>query len=297
MSHSTPPQMAYGQAMRHRYFFQDPVRLLCILTAGLLVWMESMPFELTLLAVAGAQMGALAMVLRFSERGWSYQWGSSHHPAALMSRMCIDMTNLSACTLVGALLLVRLFNGADVVPALGALIVAVSLIPDIRFCRWLLDADPARQGQHLKSGYFWRDPVKLGALFALGVVSLIRRDTLFYILMSMLFLQANTFLMFVDKYLSEIEVRRRRGWSALLLEREGQRLLAALLPFILVVARWFTDDQTGWTIDGTVAGFIAIPDLVRAFFSGLSMLWERLTTRREKPVGPPDRPIIWLVKP
>jgi hypothetical protein len=289
-------QFKLFHALRHRYIFQDPVRFLCLVSAGLLVFMKDLPFELTFFVVATVQLGAVALVAKFSEPGWSYQWGTAVHPAALASRLCLDVANLSASTIVGALLLVRHFNGAEVVKPLGILIVAVCLLPDVRFCRWILSDDPQKQSRHLRTGYFWRDPVKLGAILSAAVVCLIDRGTLYYMLMSIAFLQANTLLVMVDKYMHEIEIWKQRGLAALLLEREGQRLAFALAPFALVPLRYGANDMIAWASAAAIAALIIVPDVVRLALAAARASWSWLFRPKFRTIEEPST-IIGVIRP
>src|SRR6185295_20182063 len=93
------------------------------------------------------------------------------HTSVFASNLAMDFTNLSACTIIGALLLARHFNSVEVVKPLAILAVAICFLPDVRLCRWLLSGDPAEASRQLRHGTILRDPVLLGSLLATGVVS------------------------------------------------------------------------------------------------------------------------------
>jgi hypothetical protein len=257
------------RAHRHRYIIEDPVRFSCLCAAAALVFVPQVPFFLTLLVVLVVQLAPIAMVARTLDRGWSRRWGRHVHESVFASSLSMDFAGLAACTVVGALLLVRHFNGSEVVRPLGMLAAAICFLPDIRLCRWVAAGEPVEASQQLREGYFHRDPVPLGALLATAVLCTIDRTTLNFVLLSLLFLQFNTVLMFLDKYLPEIEVRRSRGVAGLLLEREGRRFTFCLAPLLLVPVRVYLGDNAGWIGAAVIGGAILVPDLLRIAWAGL----------------------------
>ena len=265
---------------RHRYIWEDPVRFGCVVVAGMLTFLPVIPFAVTLLIIAVLQLSAVALVTRFSLPGWSHQWGSRLHPAILATSMCMDWTNLCAGTIVGSMLLMRHFHGPESLAPLAILTAGVCLLPDVRLCRSLLASDPSRRSDHLRTGYFWRDPVKLGAMFAGGVVLWMNTEILSYVLLSWALFQFNVLLVFLDKYLSEIEVTQKRGIEALWTEREGRRLLACISPLGLIVARCFGGDSLALFGFVTLAGLIVVSDVLRYLLATAIALWKWMNRPR-----------------
>jgi hypothetical protein len=117
----------------------------------------------------------------------------------------------------------------------------------------------------------------LGSMLATGVVMVLDRESLRYVLCSMLFMQFNALLVLVDKYLPEIESRTRTGWKSFLLEREGRRLWLMLAPLALVPLRLAAGDHVaGWTAGALLTAILA-PDLYRlmlATVTGVSNLFK-----------------------
>ncbi|GEM_PF-3215540 len=259
---------------RHDYLWQDPVRFGCVVCALLLVFLPILPTIATLFVLLVVQLSAVALVSRFSLAGWSWQWGKRLHPGILASSMCRDWTNMSACTLVGAMLFLRHFGGPEALRPLGLLVVAVCLLPDARLCRWLLASDPGHRSDHLRDGFFWRDPVKLGAMLSWAVVCWIDRSTLPYLLWSAALLQFNSLVVLLDKYLSEIEVARPRGWECLFWEAEGRRLIVGLSPLSLLPVRHWMGDGMAIVLAATFAGLIVVPDLIRYALMIVQRIWE-----------------------
>ncbi|MBI2901368.1 MAG: hypothetical protein HYY17_14380 [Planctomycetes bacterium] len=258
---------------RHRYLWEDPVRFGCVVCALLLTFAPIVPFLLTLFVVLVVQMGAVALVSRFSLPGWSHQWGKRLHPGILASSMCVDWTNLTACTIVGAMLFVRHFGLTQSLQPLCVLAAGVCLLPDARLCRWLLATEPGRRAEHLREGYFWRDPVKLGAMLSWAVVCWLDRGTLYFLALSVVFLQLNSLIVMADKYLSEIEVTRPRGLESLLLEREGRRFMICLSPLALLPARHSLGDEAAVVLAITAAALIVVPDVIRFLMSLAARFW------------------------
>ncbi len=253
--------MELARIHRHRTIIEDPARFGCLCAAAALLFVGDIPLGMTLAVVAVTQLAPIMMAARGLAQGWSRRWGMRVHPTVYASNLAMDFTNLAACTVVGALLLVRHFNGVDTVKPLAILTVAICFLPDIRLCRWLLASDPVESSRQLRHGSILRDPVMLGALLATGVVCVLDRGSLQYVLFSLLFLQFNSILVLTDKYLPEIESRARSGWKALLLEREGRRLWLTLAPLALVPLRVAAGDAVAWGGAGAIVTAIALPDL------------------------------------
>jgi hypothetical protein len=255
--------MELARVHRHRTIIEDPARFGCLCAAAALLFVSDVPFWMTLAVVGIIQLAPIVMAARALEQGWSRRWGPRVHPTVYASNLAMDFTNLSACTVVGALLLVRHAQGVDTVRLLAVLTVAICFLPDIRLCRWLLSSDPIEASHQLRHGSILRDPVMLGALLATGVVSVLDRGSLEFVLYSLVFLQFNALLVLVDKYLPEIESRRRSGWKSLLLEREGRRLWLTFAPLALVPLRLAAGDRVSWAASTAVVLAIVLPDLTR----------------------------------
>src|SRR5262245_38333745 len=93
------------------YFFQDPIRLSAIICAALLMWMKDVPVPLGLFAAGRTQVNGLAMIVDNLGRGWSLKWGDRARSTVFTSRLTSDWVNESVCTLVGAMLLMKMFGG------------------------------------------------------------------------------------------------------------------------------------------------------------------------------------------
>ncbi len=260
------------EATRHRYVFQDPVRLACLAATAAMVFLPDLPFFLTFMVVAAVQLAPLAMAWGAPAPGWSRRWGRPAREGVAVSGLAADFAGLSACTVVGGLLLVRHFNGAEVVRPLAVLAAGICLLPDIRLCRWLLSGDPAERSRQLREGWRFRDPAALGAMLAAGVACVLDPVSLTFAMLSLAFLQTNGLLVFVDKHLSEVEARRFPGWKGLFLEREGRRLTTCLAALALVPLRVGFGDRAAWTGAAALAASIAVPDLCRALGMGLRAL-------------------------
>jgi hypothetical protein len=248
---------------RHRYIIEDPARFGCLCAAAALLFVQDVPFWMTLAVVGVTQLGPILMAARALDQGWSRRWGSKVHSSVFASNLTMDFTNLSACTVTGALLLARHFNSVEVIKPLAILTVAICFLPDVRLCRWLLSGDPVEASRQLRHGPVLRDPVMLGALLATGVACALDRVSLQYFILSLLFLQFNGMLVLVDKYLPEIESRTRAGWKTLLLEREARRLWLTLAPLALLPLRLVLGDRVAWCCAGAIALAIAMPDVYR----------------------------------
>ena len=282
--------MELARVHRHRTIIEDPARFGCLCAAAALLFVADIPFWMTLAVVGITQLAPIMMAARALEQGWSRRWGPRVHPTVYASNLAMDFTNLTACTVVGALLLVRHYNGIETVRPLAILTVAICFLPDIRLCRWLLSSDPVESSQQLRHGSILRDPVMLGALLATGVVIVLDRGSLEFILYSLIFLQFNGLLVLVDKYLPEIESRTRSGWKALLLEREGRRLWLTLAPLALVPLRLAFGERSSWVAAAGIVVVIATPDLYRmsaGLLTGVANLF-RVT---------PSTPATYIVLP
>jgi len=252
--------MVLSRIHRHRYIIEDPARFGCLLAAAALLFVQDVPFWMTMAIVAVTQLGPIMMAARALDQGWSRRWGSKVHASVFASNLSMDFTSLSACTIVGALLLARHYGSVEVVKPLAILTVAVCFLPDVRLCRFLLSGDPVEASRQLRQGSILRDPVLLGALLATGVVD---RVSLQYFLCSLIFLQFNALLVLVDKYLPEIESSFKAGWKALLLDREGRRLWLTLAPLTLIPIRLALGDRLAWGFAGLIVLTILLPELYR----------------------------------
>jgi hypothetical protein len=280
-----------ARSLRHRYIIEDPVRLLCLVSAAALLVVGDLPFWLTLSIVSVSQLAPVLMVWRTMEEGWSRRWGSKIHPAVFASSLSMDFSRLSACTIVGAMLLVRHFNGAEVIRPLAVLAAAVCFLPDIRLCRWLLADEPVKASRLLRESYALRDPVMLGTALAVTVACGLDRTSLRFVMYSMVFLQLNAILVLLDKYLPEIEVRRWPGTAGLLLEREGRRFWLCVSPLAIVPLRLYGGDRLAYGAAVLVGAAIVIPDLVRmavAIGRALALMFR---------VAPAPRPATYVVLP
>ena len=255
--------MELARIHRHRTIIEDPARFGCLCAAAALLFVGDIPFWMTLVVVGITQLAPIMMAARAMEQGWSRRWGTRVHPTVYASNLAMDFTNLSACTVVGALLMVRHAGIVETVRPLAILTVAIAFLPDIRLCRWLLSSDPAESSHQLRHGSILRDPVMLGSLLATGVVCVIDRSSLEFMLYSLIFLQFNALLVIVDKYLPEIETRFRAGWKTLLLTREGRRLWLTLAPLAVVPLRLAAGDRTAWWTAAALAAIVVLPDLWR----------------------------------
>jgi len=257
-----------------RYFFRDPIRMVAMTCAVLLMAIPGPPLWLSIAAVAISQANGIAMIAGILGRGWSLRWGRRGRSAVLASTLAADWTNTSVCTLVGAMLLLRLFDQPQLVLALGLLSLGVGLLPDVRVCRALLPSDLASASRTLSDGYFFRDPVKIGGLVALLILCTLDQISLTFIFWSMALLQLNSALILADKYMSEVggggtAVIFRSRAIRMFLARDGQRLLITLLPFFFVPFRLAVPAaEARWTA-AALAALIIVPDLFRAGGRGL----------------------------
>ncbi len=263
--------------VRQPYFFQDPIRASGLICALLLMFLRDIPFTLVLFAIGISQVNAIAMVLDIMGSGWTTKWGRRARTSVMTNSLAMDWANTSVCTLVGAMLLMRFFGPPQLTTALGCLTLAIGLLPDIRFCRILLPADPVEAGRVLERGWFFRDPIKLGALCALVVISVLDRTSLAFVFVSMALMQINSILVLVDKYLAEVEVKREHAWvpskvARMLLARDGQRLALTLLPLAMVPLRLGTEDAVARWAAVVIGAIIVVPDLMRLAFRMLGFV-------------------------
>jgi hypothetical protein len=259
-------------AHRHRYIIEDPIRFSCLCAAGTLFFVSQPSMLLTFLVVVITQLAPVVMAARAMEQGWSHRWGRAVHPSVYASSLAMDFTNLSACVVVGSMLLIRHFNGTEMLKPLAILAGSICFLPDVRLCRWLLAGEPVRASFQLRQSSFLRDPVMLAALLATGVMCVLDRTSLLYVILSIVLFGLNTILVIVDKYLAEVEVTRFTGWTGLLLEREGRRLWLVLAPMLLAPYRLVAGDRAAWWAAGLIAAAVVAPDLVRLALAGLRAL-------------------------
>jgi hypothetical protein len=245
--------------LRHRYVIEDPARFACLCAAAALLFMPHVPPLLVLAAAAATQLTGVMSAFRGSRPGWSYAGGRQVQHAVLASSLAMDAATLSASAVVGALLLVRLFNGVESVVPLGVLAAAVCFLPDARPCRWLLAGDPVAASRQLRDGWSFRDPVSWGAALSAVAVCAIDAPSLYYLAVSLAAFHANALLVIVDKYLTEIG----DGLKDLVLDRRGRRFLIALSPFALVPLRYFGGDRAAVLGAGAIGAAIVLPDLFR----------------------------------
>src|SRR6516162_42137 len=264
--------MELTRTHRHRYIIEDPARFGSLCAAAALLFVQDIPFWMTLAVVGVTQLSPILMAARALEQGWSRRWGPKVHTSVFASNLARDFTNLAACTVIGALLLARHFNRVEVVKPLAILAVAVCFLPDVRLCRWLLSGDPVEASRQLRTGPVLRDPVMLASLLATAVVCALDRLSLQYFLLSLIFLQFNGMLVLADKYLPEIESRFRSGWKAVVLERESRRLWLTFAPLALLPLRMAFGDAAAWCCAAGIAMAIVLPDLYRLAMSGVSVV-------------------------
>jgi hypothetical protein len=253
-----------ARAHRHRSIIEDPARFACLCAAAALFFMPQVPFLLTLLVILAIQLAPVLMAARALESGWSRRWGPKVHAGIFASSLSLDFAALAAATVVGALLLVRHFNGAEVVRPLAVMAVAICFLPDIRLCRWLLAGDPVEASRQLRHGWFFQDPVMMTATLAALVVCVLDGGTLSFVMLSLALFGLPGVLVLVDKYLPEIEPARSRGGAALLLDREARRLWIALAPLALIPFRVSMGDRAAWWGAAAIGAAILLPDLGRA---------------------------------
>jgi hypothetical protein len=252
-----------------KYFFVDPIRIAAMACAVALMVVTDVPTWLTVAAIAISQANGVAMIVGIIGRGWSNRWGRRSREAVLASTLAGDWTNTSVCTLVGAMLLLRIYGPPQMVFALGLLALGIGLLPDVRFCRALLSSDLRTASKALSEGYFFRDPVKLGGLIALLILCTLDVTSLTFIFMSMALLQVNSVVILLDKYMSELEVGGtavgfRNPALRMFLARDGQRLMIMMLPFFFVPFRLAVNaTEARWTA-AAVAAIIIVPDFFRA---------------------------------
>ena len=239
------------------YFFADPIRLLCIVCTLFLMFLSTVPAWLVILTVAVSQFNGLVMLARLLAR--------PRHPTGPRGRkwrvqyLGTESFTLSACTLLGGLLFMRIFGPVEPTFALGALTLAVVLLPDVRLCRSVVPRNPFRANQILQDGSFVRDPVKLGAILSAVIICLLDPDSLVFVLASMLLLQFNSLMILIDKHAGLVSWwKRGRGIS---ITRDAWRVLIAVLPFGLLPIRMLFGDTAGWWAAGAITAVVVLPDL------------------------------------
>lgn len=248
---------------RHRSIVEDPARFACLCAAAALFFMPQVPFVLALLVILSTQLGPVLMAARALETGWSRRWGPKVHPSVFASSLSLDFATLAAGTVVGALLLVRYFNGAEVVRPLAVMAVAICFLPDIRLCRWLLAGDPVESSRKLRHGWSFQDPVMMTAGLSVGVVCVLDAGTLSFVMLSLALFGLPGAMVIVDKYLPEIEPTRLRGGWALAFDREARRLWITLAPLALVPLRVSMGDRAAAWGAALIGAAILVPDLLR----------------------------------
>jgi hypothetical protein len=256
---------------RHRTIIEDPARFACLCAAGALYFMPDVQFVLTLLVALSTQLGPILMAARALEQGWSRRWGSKVHPSVFASSLSLDFATLAAGTVVGALLLVRLFNGAEVVRPLSVMAAAICLLPDIRVCRWLLAGDPVEASRNLRHGWSFQDPSMVTAALAAAVVCVLDAGTLSFVMLSLALFSFPGVMILVDKYLPEIEPSRFRSGLALVLDREARRLWLTLAPLALIPWRVSFGDRAAWWGAAAIGTLMLLPDLAR--LGGMAATW------------------------
>lgn len=250
------------------YFYEDPIRFFTIVVAVLLMTVPAVPIWLVMAAVAVSQFNGLAMIVRVFRRGRIvHPPGGARGRTWVVQHLGAESSTLSSCTLLGGLLLLRLFGPPEPVVALGTLTIALALLPDIRVCKWVMPDDPFRANLRLERGTFLRDPVKLGAILSAFVLCMLDPDSVVFVLLSMALLQFNALVMMVDKYAAFVDWTgaERRGaarWIAPL-TRDAWRVLLSILPLAILPLRAFAGDDAGWAGAGALLGFIVLPDLLR----------------------------------
>jgi hypothetical protein len=272
--------------IRHRYVIQDPARFACLCAAATLLVTPQVPPILVFLAAAATQLTAVMTAWRGSRPGWSLQWGRPVQHAALASSLAMDTASLAGSVIVGALLLVRMFNGAEPVLPLAVLAAAVCFLPDARPCRWMLAGDPVQASRQLRDGWCFRDPVYWGAAITAAVACAIDGATLFYVAVSLAAFHVNGLLVLLDKHLNELE----GGWRGLLIDRRGRRFLVGVAPFLLVPLRVFLGERAAWVGAGAIGAAIVLPDLFRLVM--LAVRWLGGVTRMT-----PATPATYVVLP
>lgn len=261
-------------------WIRDPVRVACLVTVPVLVWMPEAPFLLTLLSVVVVQAIGMEMAVRAAAPGWSGRWGRGAREGVAAAELGIDLLRFLAAGAVGAMLLARHFNGPEIPLSLGILASALCLGPDVPPLRFLWSGDPRERSRRLQTGWFFYDPAAVAVLAAGLGVCLVDRLSLSYGVLSLAVLQISAFLVFLDKHLPEVEVRRFPGWKGLLLEREGRRLAACVGALALGPLRLMAGDRAGWWGAAALAVFVAGPGGAAAIRRGLRRWW-----------GPPASPV------
>jgi len=243
-----------------RYFFEDPIRLLTIACALFLMFAPVVPVWLLVMTVAVSQFNGLGMAARMLARGGS-RGGEELRRTWLVQHLGTESFALSSCTLLGGLLLLRVFGRPEPVLALGALTIAVAMVPDIRVCRWTLPRDVRRADRLLREGSFLRDPVKLGTILSAAVFCVLDPQSVGFVLVSLALLQFNSFMVLVDKYAGAVRWRAGGGFSPL--TRDAWRVLFSILPLAILPARALGGDRAGLAAGALIVGLVILPDVLR----------------------------------
>jgi len=280
-----------AREVRPRSLFTDPVRLGCLASIGVLLFTPEVPFWLTLAVITVLQLAPILMAARAMGEGWSRRWGPKVHGAVFASSLSIDFTQIAACAVTGAMLLVRHFNGVEVLRPLSILGAAICFLPEARLCRSLLSGEPVEATRQLRTATFLRDPALLAALLSSVVICLLDRTSLWFLMISLGFLQFNAILVFLDKHLPEIEMGRSRGWAGLVLEREGRRFLLLVASLALVPLRVLGGDRPAWLGAAGIAAVIVLPGLYQLMVTGARKVGEMFR------VTPPPPPQTFVVLP
>ncbi|HYF00513.1 MAG TPA: hypothetical protein VEJ18_16455, partial [Planctomycetota bacterium] len=258
------------QSLRHRFIIEDPGRFACLCAIAALTFMPRVPFSLTLLATAVTQLVAVAIVWRGQRPGWSLEGGRRVKETVFASSLAMDLSALSASTIVGALLLARLFENTDSVVPLGVLGVAVCFLPDVRLCRILMAGDPVTASAQLRDGWQFRDPSAWGAMLTGAAACLVDAGSLHLAALSLLILHASSILVILDKYIPEV-LGAEGLWRRMATSRDGRRLLLALAAVALVPIRELAGDPWAWRVLATMAALVVAADLWR--LAGLGLRW------------------------
>lgn len=244
---------------------EDPIRMGCIVCAVLLTFFSADPPPLLVLfTIAVSQFNGVAMLLRVFRRGKGFfPPPGSRGRTWTVRHLGSESLTLTACTLLGGLLLLRLFGPPEPVKALGMLTIAMALMPDIRLCRVILPSERGRANRLLQTGSFLHDPVKLATILTCVVFCLLDTDSLMFVVVSMVLLQFNAMMILLEKYSSYVRWRRsERGWREPL-TRDAWRLVLSLLPVLIVPLRAFAGTDAGTAAATVIVGLILVPDLIR----------------------------------
>lgn len=246
------------------YIYVDPVRLLCVGCALGLMLMAKVPDWLVALTIGASQFQGIAMLVRglgFTAATQRTALGQCR----TVQYLGMESFTLSSCTLLGGLLLMRLFGSSESVLALGLLTIAVAMVPDIHVCRWSLPGDPLRASRALDEGTFLRDPVKLGALLSAAIFWMLDSASGLFVFLSMVVLQFNAIAVMLDKYLTPA-LKSADG------SRATWRVALSLLPLGLVPLNVFVGRDACDYAAAALAALIVVPDVPRLLAEVPTML-------------------------